>query len=166
VDVQRADPRLRVLALLVLVAAVAAGVAAIALFQDWLADVAQRAPADARRSLRWAFTAVSGAACVALLALGRYAWRSGARVRSAARFPPPGAHVLRDTPVLRGTAALRRGRLMQGVGVVLACGALGLLALSWRVTSTLEAPVPRGDAGNASAPAAPAALPRPSLPGS
>lgn len=43
----------------------------------------------------------------------------GRRVSANRRFPPPGARVIRDTPVLTGDAASRRGLVLQGLGAAL-----------------------------------------------
>lgn len=136
-EIQRADRRLRFLAALMLMAAVAVGAVALLLLQGWLAELKQLAFVDAQPRLLAAFAWISGSACIMLLALGIHVWRVGARVRAAAQFPPPGARVLRDTVVLRGVAAIRRGRFIQGAGVVLMLCVPALLAASWRLYSVL-----------------------------
>ena len=136
-EIQRADPRFRRLAGLSCVALVVVGAIALWAVQSWLAGLAQAAPSAARHQLLAAFASVIGASCAMLLALGIYLWRKGGQVRGAAQFPPPGMHMLRDTPVLRGAAAYRRARIMQGIGVALVLCCLALLAATWRLYSVL-----------------------------
>jgi len=61
-----------------------------------------------------------------LSSLGRRAVRSG-------EFPPPGARVIRDTPIARGTEACSRGRVLQGVAVFLWAAAVVTGMLLWRL---------------------------------
>ena len=46
--------------------------------------------------------------------------------------------LLRDTPVVTGSAAARRGRLLQRLAIVLGFAALLLAFLLWRLVATLE----------------------------
>jgi hypothetical protein len=79
---------------------------------------------------------------VPLLALALYFWRWGGAIVRAGRFPPPGAEVVRDTPVRRGAAARRQGRLAQGFAAVVAVAAFVLALLGWRLIALLGAPRP------------------------
>ena len=138
-EIQRADRRLRMLLVLAFVGAVAVGAVGLSVFEGWLDEVRQLAPADARRALRSAFLWVAGGAFATSLLPGVYLWRFGSRTRSAARFPPPGARVIRDTAILQGDAARRRGGIIQGLGVLLTLCALGLLAMSWLLYTSVFA---------------------------
>jgi hypothetical protein len=63
-------------------------------------------------------------------------WSLGARVVRAARFPPPGLAVVRDTPVLTGEKAVVRGRLLRGLALVIGGSVAAVpLALAWIVRS-------------------------------
>jgi hypothetical protein len=103
--------------------------------QGWLAGMAHAAAPVAQRQLLGAFAWLIGVSCVSVLTLAAYLWRTGARVLAAAQFPPPGMRVLRDTAIVRGPAALRRGRVMQGMGAVLVLCCLALAVAAWRVYS-------------------------------
>lgn len=130
-EIQRADQRLRRTAMVVVVAAAALGGVALWALQRWLDGVAAGSR-GAGSLLALVFGATVGVNVLALAALGAYLWRYGARVRAASQFPPPGARVIRDTPVLRGSAALRRGRLLQGLGASFVVCCVGLAAAAWR----------------------------------
>ena len=63
-------------------------------------------------------------------AAATYIFRLGRQIVRAERFPPPGATVLRDTVVLRGRAARRRGLLLQSLAMFLIVAtAVGIVIL-------------------------------------
>lgn len=67
-----------------------------------------------------------------------YLWLLGVKVVNAGMFPPPGLRVIRNTTVITGSAALRRGRRLKIVAVCLAI-AFGLLCLMfWRLVRVLN----------------------------
>ena len=74
-----------------------------------------------------------------LAAAATYVFRLGHRIVRAERFPPPGTTVLRDTVVLRGRAARRRGRLLQGLAVVLIAATTVGIGLLLRLVSEVDA---------------------------
>jgi hypothetical protein len=59
------------------------------------------------------------------LAISAYLIRLGRRIRTSRQFPPPGMRVVRDTEILRGRAAVWRGNVLVGCGVVCALAAFG-----------------------------------------
>jgi hypothetical protein len=132
-DVQRSDPKLRRVALVVVAAVVVAGVASLAAMQHWFAQLKQLPAAAAQAQLLSAFALAFGTVCAAVLWLAASLWRSGAHVRRAEQWPLPGARVIRDTPVLRGSAAVGRGRLMQAAGVALFVCAVCVAVVAWRL---------------------------------
>ena len=120
---QRADLRLRRAADLSFAALVVACALSLWALQGWLAGMAHAASPVAQRQLLGAFTGLIGVSCVLVLTLAAYLRRTGARVLAAAHFPPPGMRVIRDTTIVQGSAALRRGRVMQGMGPCWCCAA-------------------------------------------
>lgn len=130
-DVQRADPQLRVTVLFVVVVTLVAGVALLIVLQRWFAAVTQLPTAAAQAQLLVAFAWAIASVCAAMLWLAASLWRSGGRVRRAAQWPLPGSRVVRDTLVLRGEAAVARGRLMQVTGVVLFLCAACVSVVAW-----------------------------------
>jgi hypothetical protein len=133
VEIQPADKALRVRVLAACLVAAVAGAFGLVVFRNWLDATLHMPAAAALQSLLWVLAVVSASAAALLIALGIHLWRLGLKVRRAGRFPLPGAHVLRDTVVLRQGAAVRRGKAFQVVGGVLALGAVTMLVASWRV---------------------------------
>jgi len=100
-----------------------------------------RDPEEIGSRLRLAFAAVALAVAAPVLGLAGYFWRVGARIIGAEQFPAPGTLVMRDTLVLRGAPARRRGRLMQLVAVFLVAAAFGLTVVLWQLVSLLDSRV-------------------------
>ena len=139
-EIQKADPQARRRAIIILVLATLIGCAAILLFQhyapalqDWILQDREKA-ATRMANVLMIFSALS---CVPLLAFAVYLWRFGSRVVGAERSPPPGFPVARDTPVLRGPSARRRGRLAQGLAGCLVFLAGALPVILWWVSMSL-----------------------------
>jgi hypothetical protein len=137
VEIVRADTRLRRLAITVVVVSAVAGSIAIWLVQQWLDSVRQASTASAVQ-LFAALVGLMGLTIVLLVAFGVYLWQYGRRVRAASMFPPPGAKVIRDTPVLRGPPALRRGLILQAAGAAFFLCCVGLAAATWFVYAFLQ----------------------------
>lgn len=136
-EIERADERIRTLAIVAFLVTLVVGTSAILALPYWLDTLRLRPIPEAKRSLAAALAWSIGAACIVILAAAAHAWRLGARVRGASRFPPPGMRVIRDTVVLHGPVAGRRGTLLQALAVALVlCGA-GLLVAALRLRSAL-----------------------------
>ena len=71
--------------------------------------------------------------------LSVYLWRLGAHIQAIAQFPLPGTRVIRDTVIVRGDVARRRGKLLQRIGAVLLLSALGMFAAWWRLYALFPA---------------------------
>jgi hypothetical protein len=132
-DVQRADPKLRVAALVGVILIFVLGAVLWVMLQRWLTELKQVPASAAQAQLLTAFAWAFGSVCVAVIWLATSLWRSGIAIRRAAQWPLPGSRVVRDTPVLRGEAAVARGRLMQVSGVVLFLCAACIAVVAWRV---------------------------------
>ncbi len=133
-QIQKADPRARRRAIITLVLGALIGCGAILLFQhyapalqDWILQ--DREKAGTR--IAYVLMLFSALSSVPLLAFAVYLWRFGSRVVGAERLPPPGCPVARDTPVLQGPSARRRGRLAQGLAGCLVCLAAALPVIFW-----------------------------------
>lgn len=138
-EVQQADPRARRLAVSLIVVGTLAGAGLITVagsarpvLEAWVAA----SPESRLRVVMW-LVMLSTVAPVILMAV--YLWRLGSRITRARRFPPPGLRVVRQTVVLTGDAASRRGRLLQILaGGLAAAGALLGFTL-WRFFALLAA---------------------------
>ena len=134
-EIQRADPRLRRLLILGFLSAVVLGGAAIVALSHWLDTLRHRPASQSTRDLATALAWTTGTATAFLLGMAGDAWRLGARVRARSRWPAPGTRVIRDTVVLRGSAADLRGRLLQWLAVAMGLCAVGLVAAVSRLLS-------------------------------
>ncbi len=122
-EIQKADPRARRRAIITLVLGTLIGCAVILLFQHYapaLQDWMLKDPEELATRIAYALLLFAALFSVPLLAFAVYLWRFGSQVVGAERFPPPGLPTVRDTPVLRGLPARRRGRLAQGLAGCLA----------------------------------------------
>lgn len=128
-EMQRADPKFRVRTLVAVLASAIAGGAVILLLRQ-----------ERETLIAWLTAYPSEASTVMLLLLGLggclpllfaaiWTWRCGGRVLRENRFPPEGFKVIRDTPVLRGVAAHRRGKALQWISALFLLAAGLLLSL-------------------------------------
>ena len=135
-DVQKADPTARRAALLIITFGTIAGGVLLTL----------SAGSSGRRVAEWVkedvYVRVRIVTALLMLlttgpALGGavYLWRLGQRVVRARQFPPPGLRVVRDTPLLAGERAVRRGRLLQALATTLGVAGLLLAFVLWRLVS-------------------------------
>lgn len=128
--VQRADPSARRRAMIFVIVIATTGGGALFALQRWLTGLsAAEYPAGAVGSLVSALWFTSISAAIGLVAFGAHAWRQAGRVEAAQRFPRPGQLVIRDTVVLEGSAALRRGKLLRVVAILLAVAGVFLVVL-------------------------------------
>jgi len=123
-QIRTAGPIARRRAIIALIAVAVAGALAYLWLEQWLGNLETSDPDVARAALAGALLWASCAMALIIAAL-----------RRAERFPPPGAKVTRDTPVVTGSAARTRGLLLQVIaGVLLGC-AVVLLAMAWRLAT-------------------------------
>jgi len=130
----RADPGMRRRAIVFLAVLAIAAVVAFLALEQWLAGLQASDPALAigtmRHVLRWTFAAMTAS----LVLFAAYLWLLGRRILVAEQYPPPGMKVVRDTLVVRGEPARRRGRMAQGLAIVLLIAAVAVVVfMSWRI---------------------------------
>lgn len=140
-EIQYADPRARRRALLFLATGAAVGAVVLSAMtpiwgrlREWVAED----PAQAVIRLRLVATSTGALVAIPTLVLAARWWQLGERVVRSSRFPPPDMPVVRDTVIWHGQAARRRGRLLQGVALLLSIAVSGLLMIVWRVLSLLR----------------------------
>ena len=102
-------------------------------FREWLLSD----PAEMPRRARLAMFGSAFVVSAPLIAFAVYLWLLGARVLRAQKFPPPGARVIRDTPVIGGPAAVTRGQLIQVLALCLGLGAALLWLFFWWLSRTV-----------------------------
>jgi hypothetical protein len=140
-EIQAADPAATRLAWLMLVIALVVGGCAVAGlklgwpdFERWLMSDYRQLPA--RIALLNA--AVILATALPAMVFAVYLWRRGATIRRSRRFPLETERVIRDTVVLRGEAASRRGRTIQWLAVVLGAAGFGLALALLRLATLIS----------------------------
>ncbi|MCI0625937.1 MAG: hypothetical protein L0387_30565 [Acidobacteria bacterium] len=139
-EIQRADPRVRRKAVLLVACGMVAGLVIIPLtefYRPALVDWITRDPEQIDSRLRLAVAVLAVAFAGPLLGFAAYLWRLGNHIVRAERFPAAGAVVMRDTVVLQGTPARRRGRLMQLVAVLLVSAVTAFTVVLWQLVSLL-----------------------------
>lgn len=67
-----------------------------------------------------------------------HGFRRSRRVIQARRFPVPGERTIRDTRIREGRDAIRLGRFMQALSVLLAVCCLGIPWLLWQLADTIK----------------------------
>jgi hypothetical protein len=65
--------------------------------------------------------------------IAAYMWQFGGKVIRANRYPPEGITLIRDTPVIYGAIARRRGRVYQGLSVIFLFSFGCILWILWRI---------------------------------
>jgi hypothetical protein len=134
-EVQRADSSARRAAIVVVGCGAAAGVVIIALATRLRPDVTAWLLDDPEARLPMVIAATIAMTTGPALGAAIYVWRLGRRVVRTERFPPPGLRVTRDTPVVTGTAAGRRGRLIQAFAIALGVLAAVMALTLWRLAN-------------------------------
>lgn len=140
-QVERADPRTRRWALAFVALGAAAGLLAFSVvesrlpaIQAWITED----PAQAALRLRLIASGLAAAVAIPTLLFAAYFWRLGGRVVRSNRFPPPGMRVIHDTIVWHGTSARRRGRILQGLALILSFIAGAFLTILWWLVSLFK----------------------------
>jgi hypothetical protein len=133
-EVQKADPEARRKALLVVILAAAIGGLLISAFEHFREPFREWLLSDPSETARRGKLTVYVSAFILsgpLIGFALYLWLLGARVLRAQQFPPAGYRVIRDTPIVRGPAAVTRGQVIQVLALVLGVGAALLWLFFW-----------------------------------
>jgi hypothetical protein len=75
-----------------------------------------------------------------LLAMAAWIAWMAARIIRTQRLPPPGSWIIEGQRTWEGDAAVKRGKILQIVSVVLALAACGLFAMLWKLAGTIRVP--------------------------
>jgi hypothetical protein len=137
-EIQKADPRLRRTGLVVVGAAAILGVLLMSIAASLRPDFEAWVRQDLTVRVRMVMIALTLLTAGPALGMAGYLWHLGHRIIRAERYPPPGLRVVRDTLVVSGQAAGRRGRLMQGFGAVIGLASLLLAFFLVRLLALLE----------------------------
>jgi hypothetical protein len=138
-EIQRADPATRRRALIAIAVIAAAGWGAWFGLERWLGGLRGLDPARQREALESALVWSTWGAMLPVAVFASGLWRYGTRVLRAARFPAPGAKVIRDTLVLHGDPARARGTALRVLAALLGLLAAGTLIAVYRLLERLNA---------------------------
>jgi hypothetical protein len=146
VEVVRADPVLRRQVLLAVLAVIAIGGVALEQLPVSLQVIfrlARESPAAAERHAQLLMALLLGPMSLASAFAGVATIRTSVDALRARRFPPPGARVIRDTPVIRGLGARLVGTVALVLGATLVCASAGLTWFGYRAAAELRKGCPR-----------------------
>jgi hypothetical protein len=136
---QRADPKARRKAMGVICVATVLGLAAILTFRYMRDDVQAWLEQHLHILLEHPLLVFVASLILVspLFAAGIYLYLVGKRTVRAQRFPPPGYAVARDTLVLTGGQAIRRGWLLQLLSLILVGGTGAIPVIMWYLFRSL-----------------------------
>jgi hypothetical protein len=137
-EIHAADPRAKRTALVVILASLIVGTALIILFDRARPAIGRWVFADQQQVALRARVVLSVVAVIAagpLIGFAAYFYRLGGATVRSARFPPTGAAMIYDTPVVSGDAARTRGRILQVLAVMLVVAAIAMAGLLWTLAS-------------------------------
>ncbi|MEZ5317371.1 MAG: hypothetical protein R2752_08240 [Vicinamibacterales bacterium] len=134
-EVRKADPQARRSALRFLAAFTVLGAVAIVVIGRLRPAAENWVEHDPGSRLSAMLIILGLITALPLLGLAASLWHLGTRVVATAQFPPPGRRVTRDTRLLTGDAARRRGRLAQGFALFFGVAAVGLATILWRLAA-------------------------------
>lgn len=129
--IQKADPAHRRKFFVLFVAMTVIGLAAIQwgvpLLQE---NIANQEPESAIRLVQLLLSLMF----VPMVPMAYYTYRLAMRVNNSQQFPPPGMKVIRDTQILQGKAARRRGNQLLAASILLGVAAfIGLVYLPYLI---------------------------------
>lgn len=136
-DIQKGDPGARRRALVLIAVGAIVGATTILLARQVLPAAGAWVADDVDGRLPIVALGVALLPTLPLVASGIYLWQLGSRVAGARRFPPPGQRVVKDVPVIEGTAAVKRGQTLRLSGLILIVAALAAATLLWRLFTNL-----------------------------
>jgi len=126
----------------VLIAAIA-GIAVIVLFRAAQPALLEWATADPQTTRSRAQLLIAGLAVLVVapvVGMAIYMARMGTRIVREERFPPEGLAMIRDVLVVRGEAAVRKGRVLQVVATILIALAVLMVLTLWRLATLSPQP--------------------------
>ena len=139
-QIQEADPRARMTAVVLLLVIGVAGVVLISVTNRYLAGLAALAETQPEAALArgmFAFKLGALAGGLGLMLLAAYVAHLSARVRRSERFPAPGVRVVRDTRIIEGQRAKRRGDIGLLLAVLIGSSGILLPVIVWRLINGL-----------------------------
>jgi hypothetical protein len=140
-NVQRADSTARRKAVIIVIIIAIVGSLFIAVFEGYRTQLYDWLLSDYEKSthrLRVLIILTAAFGAITLFAFSAYLWFLGYKVSNSQRFPLPGQKVIRDSAILEGQAAVKRGRLLKAIAVFLAVTGVMLCFVFWKLISILD----------------------------
>lgn len=137
VEIEPAKPLARISCVVLVVLLVAVAFASDAFFEragEWIAGEPDLALERVERFIAWV-----AVASLPLLIAGVLTFRSGLLTLSSERFPPYGMWLVVDTPVVTGSRAKWRGRMMLVGALLMMAIAISLPAGLWYIIHSIAA---------------------------
>ena len=138
--IQKADPRLRKKLVVVIVIVAVVGIICQMVLQSYMPLITKwvlEDPKQIRLRIRIVFMSLAAVLAIPLLGFAVYLWRLGKKIISSKQFPPPNTRVVRDIPILRGSSASRRGRVIQLIAILSTILLIVLFVVFWKVSIAL-----------------------------
>ena len=135
VEIEPANPVARVAFAAIIVLFFLAAMGSDPFFErvgEWLSEDPDLALERVEEFIAWV-----AVASLPLLIIGVFVFRTGLRSIASERFPPRGMWVLVDTPVILGTRAKWRGRMMLLAALLIGAIAIGLPAGLWYIIHSI-----------------------------
>ena len=134
-NIQPADPQARRRAVIVVLTTAVLGALLIYLFNRALPQLSHWLAANLEAILARPAMVIAVALLfmTPIFAASGYLFVLANRIINSERLPPPGQAVVRDTPVLEGAPAVRRGRALQIIAGMLSVGALVMAMWCWQL---------------------------------
>ena len=137
-EIHKADPGVQRTGLVIVGAAAILGVLLMSIAASLRPDFEAWVRQDLKVRLLLVLIELTLLTAVPALVMAGYLWHLGLRIIRAQRYPPPGLRVVRDTLVVSGQAAGRRGRLVQAFGAVIGLASLLLAFFLVRLLALLD----------------------------
>lgn len=137
-EVHKADPRAQRTAVVALISGLIVGALLIIVAPRLRPGLESWVREDPESRLQLVLAGLGFVAIAPLFGLAAYLWDVSRRTDRSGRYPPPGARLIKDTPVLTGGAAAQRARLVRTAAGFFISGGLALGFLFWRLATLLN----------------------------
>ncbi|HUL41746.1 MAG TPA: hypothetical protein VLV32_07560 [Burkholderiales bacterium] len=139
-DIQKADPNARRRALLLVIIGTIVGAAIIFGFESYRPALQGWILSEPDKVIDRIIIVMVASGCVLsapLLVFGAYFLMLGAKVSRAQQYPPPAQPVIRDIVIVRGEAAVVRGKILKILAVCMFAAAVFIPILIWLIALAL-----------------------------
>ena len=137
-ELRPADPRARTRAIWLLIAGLAVALFTVFLLPGTLETWLTQDGVNTSERIVWLIRGLGVFLLISLCLPSAYLFMVAARVKASGEFPPPGMALVKAVQVLRGDAAIKRVRLLRGLGLLLIALALANAVMMWTLANTMR----------------------------